>query len=35
MRPHNSAAECVHDTSFGGLTVFPVWLDGPGVTGLD
>ena len=24
-----------HGTSFGGLTVFPVWLDGPGVTGLD
>ena len=24
-----------HGTSFGGLTVFPVWLDGPGVSGLD
>ena len=24
-----------HGTSFGGLTVFPVWLDGPGISGLD
>ena len=24
-----------HRTSFGGLTVFPVWLAGLGVTGLD
>ena len=24
-----------HGTSFGGLTIFPVWLDGPGVSGLD
>ena len=24
-----------HGTTYGGLTVFPVWLDGPGVSGLD
>ena len=24
-----------HGTTFGGLTLFPVWLDGPGVSGLD
>ena len=24
-----------HGTSFGGLTVFPIWLDGPGVSSLD